>query len=82
VSRVRSALIFLAVSCCLPLRVELSHVLLILSYLFCCGLLYGEAGIVLELPDQKARGFLVSRAFKRLLPEHVYKVFGEIPVTT
>jgi hypothetical protein len=54
-SRARSALIFLAV---------FSHVLLILSYLFCCGLLQGEAGIVvLELSNQKTRCFLVQIAF-------------------
>jgi hypothetical protein len=36
---------------------------LILSYLFYCGLLQGEAGIVLELPNQKTRCFLVQIVF-------------------
>jgi hypothetical protein len=52
-SRAHLALISLAVSCCLPLRFEL----LILCYLFCCGLLQGEAGIVLQLPDKKLEVF-------------------------
>jgi hypothetical protein len=39
-------------------------------------------GVVLELPDRKARGFLVPIALKRLLPEHAYKVFSEMPVMT
>jgi hypothetical protein len=38
--------------------------------------------VVLELPDRKARGFLVPIAFKRLLLEHAYKVFGEMYVRT
>jgi hypothetical protein len=41
-----------------------------------------EAGIVLELPDQKARGFRVPIALKRLIPEHACKVFGEMPMRT
>jgi hypothetical protein len=39
-------------------------------------------GVVFELLDRKARGFLVPIALKRLLPEHVYKVFGEMSVMT
>jgi hypothetical protein len=39
-------------------------------------------GLTLELPDRKARGFLVPFAFKRLYPEHAHKVFGEMPVRT
>jgi hypothetical protein len=39
-----------------------------------------EAGIVLELPDKKARGFLVPIALNRLFPEHARKVFGEMSV--
>jgi hypothetical protein len=42
--------------------------------------LQGKAGVVLELPDQKAQGFLVPIALKQLFPEHVHKVFGQIPV--
>jgi hypothetical protein len=36
----------------------------------------------LELPDQKARGFLISTALEELFPEHVRKVFGEMTVRT
>jgi hypothetical protein len=57
-------------------------VLLILSYLFCCELLQGEVGIVLELPDQNARVFLVPVALKRWFSIHARKVFGEMPVRT
>jgi hypothetical protein len=57
-------------------------VLSILSYLFCCVLLQGEVGTVFELPDRKARGFLVPIFLKWLLPEHTHKVSGEIPVRT
>jgi hypothetical protein len=53
-----------------------------LSYQFWFGLLQEEAGCVLELPNKKARGFLVPIAFKRLFTEHVRKVFGEMPVRT
>jgi hypothetical protein len=38
--------------------------------------------VIFELPDQRARGFLILFAFKQLFPEHVYKVFGEITVRT
>jgi hypothetical protein len=44
--------------------------------------LQGGSRCCLELPDQKARGFLVSIAFKQLFPEHARKLFGEIPVRT
>jgi hypothetical protein len=37
-------------------------------------------GCVLELLNQKSRGFLVSFALKRLFPEHAHELFGEIPV--
>jgi hypothetical protein len=40
---------------------------LILSYLFCCGLLQGEVCIILELPDQKAQNFLVPITLKHYL---------------
>jgi hypothetical protein len=43
-------------------------------------LLQGEAGIILELLDRKARGFLVSIALKRLFSKRVHQVFGEIAV--
>jgi hypothetical protein len=45
-----------------------------------CELLQGEAGVVLELPDQKAQGFLVLIALKRLFSEHAHKIFGEMLV--
>jgi hypothetical protein len=48
---------------------------------FCLSrLLHDEASVVLELPDQKARCFLVLIAFKWLLLEQTRKVFGEITV--
>jgi hypothetical protein len=37
---------------------------------------------ILELPDQKARYFLVLIALKRLFPKHAHKVFGEMSVRT
>jgi hypothetical protein len=57
-------------------------VLLISSYLFCCELLQGEVGIVLELPDQKARVFSVPIAVTRWFPKHVRRVLGEMSVRT
>jgi hypothetical protein len=39
-------------------------------------------GYTLELPDRKARGFLVLIALKRLFPEHTHRVFGEMSVRT
>jgi hypothetical protein len=39
-------------------------------------------GIVLELPDQKARGFLILISLKRLFFEHARKIFGEMFVRT
>jgi hypothetical protein len=58
-----------------------SAALLFESFWFCvCELLQGEAGVVLELPDQKAQGFLVLIAFKRLFSEHAHKIFGEMLV--
>jgi hypothetical protein len=47
-----------------------------------CGLLQVKPGCVLELPDQKARGFLVLIALKRLFLEHGHKLFGEMSVRT
>jgi hypothetical protein len=43
-------------------------------------LLWGEVGVVLNLSDQKAQGFLVLIALKRLLPEHARKVLDEMIV--
>jgi hypothetical protein len=43
-----------------------------------CESLQEEASVILELSDQKARGFLVPIALKRLLLEHAHKVFGEM----
>jgi hypothetical protein len=58
-----------------------SAALLFESFWFCVGeLLQGEAGVVLELPDQKAQGFLVLIALKRLFSEHAHKIFGEMLV--
>jgi hypothetical protein len=48
--------------------------------LIVCELLQGESGIGFELPNQKARGFLVFIGFKQLFPEHARKLFGEISV--
>jgi hypothetical protein len=47
---------------------------------FRCGSLQGEAGIALELPDQKTRGFVVQIALLRWFPERVHQVFGEMTV--
>jgi hypothetical protein len=47
-----------------------------------CELLQELSRSTLELPDQKAQGFLVLIVFNRLFPEHVHKVFGKMPVRT
>jgi hypothetical protein len=47
---------------------------------FVCGLLHREVGIIFELSDQKARGFLVFIVIKRLFSEYVRKIFGEMSV--
>jgi hypothetical protein len=39
-----------------------------------------RSGLTLELPDRKARDFLASIVLKRLFPEHVCMLFGEMPV--
>jgi hypothetical protein len=39
-----------------------------------------EAGVILQLPDRKAQGFLVLISFKRLFSEYVHQLFGEMPV--
>jgi hypothetical protein len=44
------------------------------------SILVGEAGIVLQLSDQKAQVFLVLIAFTRWFPEYFYEVFDEMPV--
>jgi hypothetical protein len=49
-----------------------------LARVLCVKLLQGEVGDILELSDQKARGFLVQISFKRLVLEHARKVFGEM----
>jgi hypothetical protein len=41
-----------------------------------------KPGHVLELPDQKARDFLVLIVFKRLFLKHAHKVFDEMLVRT
>jgi hypothetical protein len=55
---------------------------LVLQFPIVCGLLQGQAGVVLELPHQKAQGFLVLIALIWLFLEYARKVFGEIPVGT
>jgi hypothetical protein len=45
-----------------------------------CESLQEEAGIILESPDQKTRGFVVQIALSRLFTEHVHQVFGEMTV--
>jgi hypothetical protein len=49
---------------------------------FVCGLLQEDGGVVLELPDSKARGFLVFIVLKWLFTEHARKVFGEMLMRT
>jgi hypothetical protein len=44
--------------------------------------LAGEGGIVLEVPDQKARDFSVLIMLNWLFSEHVYKMLGKIFVRT
>jgi hypothetical protein len=51
---------------------------LILSSIVCESL-QGEAGIILESPDQKTR-FVVQIALPRLFTEHVHQVFAEMTV--
>jgi hypothetical protein len=41
-----------------------------------------EARRVLELPDQKAQGFLVQIAFTRWFLDSAHKVFGEMIMRT
>jgi hypothetical protein len=38
--------------------------------------------VILDLSDQKAQDFLVLIVLKWLFPEHVHKVFSEMPVST
>jgi hypothetical protein len=45
-------------------------------------LLQGEAGVVLELPDQKARGFLDLIFLSGWFAERARKIFGEMPKRT
>jgi hypothetical protein len=47
-----------------------------------CESLQVETGIILELSDRKARGFLVLNALKRLFFEYTHKLFGEMTVRT
>jgi hypothetical protein len=44
------------------------------------SILVGEAGIVLELPDQKAQVFSVLIVFTRWFAKYGRKVFDEMPV--
>jgi hypothetical protein len=51
--------------------------------LFCVWIIVRtHPGNILELPDHKARGFLVSIALNWLLLKHAHKVFSEMPVRT
>jgi hypothetical protein len=43
-------------------------------------LLVGRSRSILELSDQKAQGFLVLIALKRMLFERAHHVFGEMAV--
>jgi hypothetical protein len=47
-----------------------------------CGLLQGEAGIILESPDQKNQVFLVYIEFTSRSLVRSHKVFGEMSVRT
>jgi hypothetical protein len=47
---------------------------------FWYGLIAGEAGVVLEPPDQRDRGLLVHFVLTLCSLVHTYKVFGEMPV--
>jgi hypothetical protein len=38
--------------------------------------------VILELSDQKARGFLVLIVLEWLFYKHIYKLLGEMPVRT
>jgi hypothetical protein len=48
--------------------------------LIVCGWLQGEAGIVLESPVQKTRGFTFQIALPWWFLERAYQVFGEMSV--
>jgi hypothetical protein len=54
----------------------------VLQFLIVSGLLQGEVGVVLELPDQKARVFYVSIALTRWFLKHVLKVLSEMSLRT
>jgi hypothetical protein len=43
-----------------------------------CGSLQGDAGIVLESPDQNIRGFVVKIALPWWFLERAHQVFGEM----
>jgi hypothetical protein len=62
----------------------LSVVAVVIDFVFPieCVMLQVKPGCILELPDQKARGFLVLIALERLFLKHAHKVFGEIPMRT
>jgi hypothetical protein len=47
---------------------------------FECEWLQDEAGIVLESPIQKTRGFMIQIALSRWFSERVHQVFGEMTV--
>jgi hypothetical protein len=41
----------------------------------------GEAGVILELPDRKARDFIVQISLSRCFSEYTHQVFGEMSVS-
>jgi hypothetical protein len=63
-----------------------SQCLVLLSPLVCSsilfvlwfGLLQGDPGPSLELPNRKTRGFIVQIALPRWFPERIHQLFGEM----
>jgi hypothetical protein len=45
-----------------------------------CGLLQGEAGILIELLDWKTRGLVFQIALLWWFPERAHQIFGEMSV--
>jgi hypothetical protein len=66
-------------NCTGSLQVSLTH-WIILTLVVCVNHCREEAGINLESPDQKTRGFVVQIAFLRWFLKRAHQVFGEIPV--
>jgi hypothetical protein len=53
---------------------------LFLRVIFLVDFCRKKAGRILELPDQKTRGFMVQITQPRWILEHTYQVFGEMSV--